>query len=378
MYDRIFTPLKGHSYFLFGPRATGKSSWLKWKHPEAPYFDLLDDVTLFDLLKDSKNLESRIPKNYKGPIIIDEVQKLPKLLNEVHRLIEKNKNWKFILTGSSARKIKRHDVNLLAGRALYESFFPLTAFELKDDFDLKKALLYGMLPKVWVESHPEAFLKSYLLTYVDQEVKLEGLSRNIFEFNRFLEGASLSQGQPLNITKVGADCGVERRTTTNYFEILEDLLIAHRVPLFSKRTKRDLIKHNKFYFFDVGLYRILRPRGPLDSDSEILGSSVETLVFQHLMAYNKLFRWDYEISYWHTRTHLEVDFILYGPKGFFAIEVKSSSRLRADDFKGLLEFKKDYKEAQLMMLYGGERKYFDNDILVLPLSEFFRTGHELF
>lgn len=378
MYDRVFTPLKGHSYFLFGPRATGKSSWLKSKYPEAPYFDLLDDVTLFDLQKDSKNLESRVPKSYKGPIIIDEVQKLPQILDQVHRLIEKNKHWKFILTGSSARKIKRQDVNLLAGRALHESFFPLTACELKDDFDLKKALLYGMLPKVWVESHPAAFLKSYLLTYVDQEVKLEGLSRNISEFNRFLEGASLSQGQPLNITKVGADCGVERRTTTNYFEILEDLLIAHRIPLFSKRAKRDLIKHNKFYFFDVGLYRTLRPRGPLDSDSEILGSSLETLIFQHLFAYNKLFRWDYEIAYWHTRTHIEVDFVLYGPKGFFAIEVKSSSRIRADDFKGLLEFKKDYKEAQLILLYGGDRKYYENDLLVLPITEFFRTGHKLF
>lgn len=378
MYDRIFKPLKGKSYFLFGPRSTGKSSWLKLNYPDAIYFDLLDDSIYFDLERDSKVLHSRIPKNYSGEIILDEVQKLPKLLDEVHRLIEENKKLKFILSGSSARKLKRQGVNLLAGRALYEKFFPLTAFELDSEFSLKKALKYGMLPKVWTESEPEAYLKSYILTYVDQEVKLEGLSRNIPEFNKFLQAASFSQGQPLNISKVSADCGVERRSVTNYFEILEDLLIAQRLPLFSKRAKRELIKHDKFYFFDCGVFRILRPRGPLDSEEELLGASAETLVLQHLVAYNSLLRWNYEISYWHTKNHIEVDLILYGEKGFHAIEVKSSSRLRKEDFDGLLEFKKDYKEAKLLFLYGGNRQYYENDILVMPLEDFFKTTHKIF
>lgn len=378
MYDRIFKPLKSSSYFLFGPRSTGKSSWLKTNYPKAIYFDLLDETVVFDLQRDIKLIESSVPSNYSGPIIIDEVQKLPKLLDEIHRLIEKNKNWKFILSGSSARKLKRVGTNLLAGRALYEKFFPLTSLELGNDFDLIKACRFGMLPQVWTSKNEEAFLKSYILTYIDQEVKLEGFSRNIPEFHRFLEAASFSQGQPLNISKISSDCGVERRTVTNYFNLLEDLLISYRVPVFSKRAKRELITHNKFYFFDAGVFHTLRPRGPLDSKTEILGAAIETLVFQHLMAYNNLLRWNFEIYFWHTRNHIEVDFILYGPQGFYAIEVKTSSKLRKEDFVGLLEFKKDFKEAELFLFYGGDKKFYQDGIHIIPLKEFFDKGHNLF
>lgn len=378
MYDRIFKPLKSHSFFIFGPRATGKSFWLKKEYPQAPYFDLLDDEVLFDLQGDPKSLARKIPSDYHGAIIVDEVQKLPKLLDEIHRLMELHKKWIFVLSGSSARKLKRHGVNLLASRALYEKFFPLTAQELGADFNLKKALQYGMLPKVWTEPHPEAILKSYILTYIDQEVKLEGIIRNISQFNKFLQAASFSQGQPLNISRVSSDCGVERRTVTNYFEILEDLLIAHRIPIFSKRAKRSLIKHDKFYFFDVGIFQILRPRGLLDSESEIIGSAAETLVFQHLNAYNSLYRWNYELFYWHSRSHIEVDFILYGKKGFHAIEVKSGSQVRKNDLIGLKEFRKDYKEAKLITLYGGDRRYYESDILIMPLADFFKEAHQMF
>ncbi len=372
MYDRIFKAPAHQSFLLLGPRGTGKSSWLTNQFKNAPYFDLLDESTLFDLQRNSGLIYERLPENYKGPVIIDEVQKLPKLLDEVHRLIEKKKGLQFILSGSSARKLKRDGVNLLAGRAAYERFHPLTVDELGSDFNLKKAITHGLLPTVWNESNPTNYLKAYVLTYVDQEVKLEGLSRNITEFNRFLQAASFSQGQPLNVSRVASDCGVERRSVSNYFEILEDILIATRLPVFSRRAKRKLITHDKFYFFDCGVFQTLRPRGPLDSDNEINGAAIETLLLQNLMAYNDLKKWNYQIFYWHSRQHTEVDFILYGSRGLFAIEIKSSSYLRDQDFDGLQEFKSDYPEAQCLMLYTGTKEYLHKKIRVASLNTFLK------
>ena len=372
MYARFFTPPKRESYLLLGPRGTGKSSWLTANYKKAPYFDLLDEATLFDLQRDSSLLFSRLPEQYKGPVIVDEVQKLPKLLDEVHRLIEKKLGLQFVLSGSSARKLKREGVNLLAGRAEIEKFHPLVVEELGSDFDLRKALRSGLLPSIWANDPSPNYLKAYVLTYVDQEVKWEGLSRNIPEFNRFLQAASFSQGQPLNASKVSADCGVERRSVSNYFDILEDILVANRVSIFSRRAKRNLIKHDKFYFFDCGVFQTIRPKGPLDSENEINGATLETLVYQNILALNDLKKWDYQIFYWHTRDHIEVDFVLYGPRGLFAIEVKASSHVRNEDYKGLLEFKKDYPEAECILLYGGSKDYMHEKIHVRSLDNFLR------
>lgn len=371
MFARLFSA-PDRSFLLLGPRGTGKSSWLQATYPDHPTFDLLDDDVLFDLSRDVHTLERRLPPRYQGTVVIDEVQKLPKLLDEVHRLIEQKRGLSFVLSASSARKLKRTGANLLAGRAAYERFHPLVAEELADEFNLKKALKQGLLPRGWNRDAPREFLKSYVMTYVNEEVKLEGLSRRIPEFNRFLEAASLSQGQPLNVSQVAADAGVERRTVSNYFEILEDILLAQRLPIFSRRAKRNLIKHNKFFFFDCGVFQTIRPRGPLDIDSEINGAALETLVLQHLRALNDLKRWEYQISYWRTRTHAEVDFVLYGPRGLVAIEVKSGSRVRETDFSGLKTFSEDYPEAECILLYTGSREYQHDGIAIRCVEPFLR------
>lgn len=378
MYDRIFRLDSEQSSFIFGPRGTGKTSWLKKHFPDAPYFDLLDQEIFYDLSRHQNQLEKRIPANYNGPVIIDEVQKIPSILDEVHRLVESQKKIKFILTGSSARKLKQQGVNLLAGRARVHHLYPLTAMELGKDFNLKKALTDGMLPAVWTQKNAKSFLKSYVTTYIEQEVKLEGLTRDSLAFQKFLETASFSQGAPLNISAVASEAGIERRTVTNYFDILKDLLLSYELPIFSKRAKRDLIKHRKFYFFDCGIFHTLRPKGPLDSDHELNGIALETLVLQELKALNDYLDWNYALSYWHTKGHAEVDFVLYGERGLHAIEVKKSSRLRDDDFSGLELFREDYKMANLMLLYGGDRAYSNNGIKVIPLEQFFKNCRTYF
>lgn len=371
MFDRIFSPPRA-SFFLIGPRGTGKSSWLNATFRDAPYFDLLDDGTHYDLQRDVSVLQRRLAPGYRGPVVIDEVQKLPKLLDEVHRLIEQKRGLHFILSGSSARKLKRDGANLLAGRASYERFYPLVAEEIGSTFSIRKALIHGMLPRIWNEDTPPNFLKSYVLTYIEQEVRLEGISRRIPEFNRFLASAALSQGQPLNISRVAADCGVERRSVSNYFDVLEDILLARRLAIFSRRAKRALASHDKFYLFDCGVFQTIRPRGPLDSEPEITGAALETLVFQHLCALNDLKRWDYQIFYWRTRNHVEVDFVLYGSRGFVAIEIKSGANVRGEDLHGLRTFAEDYPEAQCILLYGGTRDYQHDNIQIRSVDKFLR------
>ncbi|OFZ83467.1 MAG: hypothetical protein A2583_04545 [Bdellovibrionales bacterium RIFOXYD1_FULL_53_11] len=377
MYDRIFKPEKQSSFFIFGARGTGKTSWLGSHYKSAIFFDLLEAETLFDLRSDHNNLEKRIPPGYRGAVIIDEVQKLPLILDEVHRLIEKNKRLQFVLTGSSARKLKRSGVNLMAGRALVRNFYPLTAEELGSDFNISKALKTGLLPAAYTSENPDSFLKAYVLTYLDVEVRLEGLAKDMMDFTRFLQAASFSQGSLLNVSTVASDCAIERRTVSNYFELLRDILLSYELPVFSKRAKRELIKHRKFYFFDAGVFRILRPRGPLDSESEMSGPAMETLVLQELMAINSYNELGYEISTWHTKNHEEVDFVLYGPKGFFAIEVKSGSRFRESEAHCLELFAGDYPQAHLLYLYGGDRHFSHGKIEVMPLDKFFKNCKKL-
>jgi predicted AAA+ superfamily ATPase len=370
MYTRIFNPPDSASYFIFGPRGTGKTSWLKHRYKDAVYFDLLKNSLFNDLRAKPNRLWDIIPKSYRGPIIIDEIQKVPALLDEIHsQMNEKKTQWQFILTGSNARKLRRTGVNLLAGRLRVKNFYPLIASELSTDFNLKKSVQYGMLPEVWTSSDPAEFLEGYLQVYVDQEVRLEGLVRNIEDFSRFLEAASLSQGSILNISNVSSDCSVPRKTVQTYFEILEDLLLAYRIPVFQKKSKRELIKHNKFYFFDCGLFQTIRPKGILDADSEINGAALETLVLSHLKAVNDLCSLKYDLFFWHTKNHLEVDFILYGEKGLIAIEVKSSSSIREGDLHGLQCFKEDYPRAKLLFIYGGTNQT-QGDITVINAEDF--------
>ncbi len=362
------------SFFLFGPRGTGKTSWLKENFKNATYIDLLEDEIFNQLLANPGKLLNYIPENKKNEfVIIDEIQKVPKLLDEVHRLIEL-KNLKFILTGSNARKLKRVGVNLLAGRALTYEMYPLTATELKKDFDLKRALQYGTLPLSITGDEPKKFLQSYVRTYLKEEIQGEGLTRNLEAFARFLQTASFSQGAPLVISNIASEAGINRKVVEDYFSILRDLLLSVELPIFTKRSKRELITKRKFYYFDAGVYRSLRPVGPLDSDAEINSFALETLVLNEIRVLNDQMEMGYELFYWHTKDHLEVDFVIYGAKGFRAFEVKSAATIQSKDLQGLREFKKDYPQAKLYLLYGGsEEKVMESTIHLVPVTKFFKN-----
>ena len=367
MYSRLIKSPENKSFFLFGPRGTGKTTWVKQAFPNAVYIDLLESRLFNDLLADPQRLVNFIPNNFNDWIIIDEVQKIPELLNEVHRLIEKHK-YKFILTGSSARKLRRKGPNLLAGRALNYSMHPLTTIELGKDFDLNHSLMFGNLPSVYVESNPKDYLESYIKTYLQEEIQQEGLTRNLSRFSRFLEAASFSQGSVLNILEVSRECAIERKVVENYFTILEDLLLAYKVPIFTKRAKRRLVAHPKFYFFDVGIYRTLRPMGPLDAPEEVEGISFESLLFQELKAINDYYGLGYKIYYWRTSNNLEVDFVLYGERGLKAFEIKRRGRVSSSELRGLKTFLKDYPTAKAYYIYGAERRMSEGDIDIIPLD----------
>jgi predicted AAA+ superfamily ATPase len=363
------------SFFLFGPRGTGKSSWVQGRLPGAIYFDLLASDVYLELLAAPALLGERIPPRHRSWVVLDEVQKIPELLDEVHRLIE-NRKLRFALTGSSARKLRRKGVNLLAGRAAMLAMHPLTCSELGTSFDARRSLSFGQLPTVYVRREANAvrdYLKSYVKAYLHEEVQQEGLTRNLAAFGRFLEAASFSQAAPLNITAVARDCQVERKIVEGYFSILEDLLLAVRLPVFAKRARREVTAHPKFYFFDAGVFRAIRPRGPLDSDGEIDGAAFETLVFQEIRALNDYLDLDYTLYFWRTRTGLEVDFILYGERGLVAIEAKSAPRIRSGDLDGLLAFLAEYPMARAYFVYGGSRAFQEGPIRVLPLGDFLRS-----
>ncbi|MBI5554975.1 MAG: ATP-binding protein [Elusimicrobia bacterium] len=368
MYPRIIKHSKEKSFFLFGPRGTGKTTWVKSSFPQAVFIDLLESEIYNDLLANPQRLERFIPRDFKEWIIIDEVQRIPAILHEVHRLIEKNR-YCFILTGSSARKLRQRGVNLLAGRALKYSFHPLTAVELGNDFNLQRSLKYGQLPSVYIESDPKSYLESYVETYLREEIQQEGLTRNLSAFSRFLETASFSQGAVLNASAVARECAIERKVVENYFAILDDLMIGYRLPVFTKKAKRRVIAHHKFYFFDVGVYRTVRPSGPLDLPEEMAGAALETLVFQELRAINDSLRLGYDLFYWRTADQVEVDFILYGEKGIMAIEVKRTNRITEQMTHGLKTFLKDYPQAEAYLFYGGNRPIYEGKITILPIQE---------
>lgn len=368
MYSRLLEPPDHKSFFLFGPRGTGKTWWVQKTFPKALYLDLLETELYTQLLARPERLNELIPPNFDEWIIIDEVQKIPALLQEVHRLIE-HRGLRFVLTGSSARSLRRKGINLLAGRALTCHMHPLTAIELGKAFDLQKALTFGTLPSIPSEVDPRAYLEAYVKTYLREEVLQEGLTRNLGTFSRFLEVASFSQSSALNITEVARESAIPRKTVEGYFDLLEDLLLSFRLPVFTKRAKRKLAAHPKFYFFDAGVYRTLRPKGPLDSAEEINGAALETLVIQQLRAINDAYQLGYELFYWRTATGLEVDFIAYGPNGLHAIEVKRSRNIGPKDLKGLKAFGKDYPEAKLTLFYGGSREEFRDNVQILPIAE---------
>ena len=321
-------------------------------------------------------MEDLIPKGFTDFVVLDEVQRIPLILNEVHRLIETNKT-KFILTGSSARKLRKGGENLLAGRALTYYMHPLTAVELGNDFNLEKSLTFGQLPSAYTEEEPQNYLDSYVKTYLEEEISQEGLTRNLSDFARFLEVASFSQGSTLNTSEIARDTMVKRKTAESYFKILEDLLIGYRVSAFVKRAKRKLVAHSKFYFFDTGVYKTIRPTGVLDSPEAIDGVILESLLFQDLLTVNHALNFKYKMYYYKTTTGLEVDFVLYGERGIRAFEVKRTPNPDSSDIKSLRLFLEEYPEAKATLVYGGSRRLHLDNIDVIPIEEALKTLPEL-
>jgi len=372
MYARLLAPNREVSFFLFGPRGTGKSHWARTNFPDAIYLDLLD-VDLFTGLQAAPHrLEGLVSVDESATIVIDEIQKVPALLDEVHRLIE-TAGRRFVLTGSSARKLRRGGVNLLAGRARTRYLHPLVAEELGDDFSVDHAVRFGLLPSVHVQPDPADYLRGYVATYLKEEVQQEGLTRNLGAFSRFLEAAAFSQGSPLNVSEVARECSVHRKVVEEYFHILDDLLLSVRLPVFSRKAKRKLVAHPKFYFFDAGVFRAIRAKGPLDRPEEIDGAALETVVLQLLRALNDYRGFGYDLHYWRTRNGAEVDFVLYGERGIRALEVKRASSVRSEDLRGLRAFLDEYPQARALLFYGGERRYHEGGIEVIPLEEGLRS-----
>jgi uncharacterized protein len=248
----------------------------------------------------------------------------------------------------------------------------MSAVELGADFRLNRALRYGLLPAAVADEKPEKYLESYVRTYLEQEVMQEGLTRNLSAFARFLEAASFSQAGVLSISGVARECGVDRKVAESYFGILEDLLIATRLPPFTKRSKRRLVAHPKFFFFDVGVFRTLRPAGPLDSPEEAEGPACETLLLQNLLAVNDALGLGYKAYYWRTSNQAEVDLVLYGKRGLLAFEVKRGSRVTPEALSGLKSFARDYPMARLIFANGGKRRMQLEKIEVWPLEDLLR------
>ena len=369
---RLFRAPAG-SFFLFGPRGTGKSTWLRREFPRALTIDFLDPETVRAYSARPERLREAV-EGAPGArqVVIDEIQRVPELLNVVHQLIEEKHRGplQFILTGSSARKLKRTGVNLLGGRLLLKTMHPFMAAELGARFDLERSLEFGMLPLVLGSGAPAETLRSYAALYVREEVQAEGLVRNMGDFSRFLESVSFSQGSVLSMAEVARECEVERRTADGYLDILEDLLLGFRVQVFNKRAKRILVRHPKFYYADVGVFRSIRPRGPLDASSEIGGACLEGLVAQHLRAWIAYGRGAHSLGYWRTKSGTEVDFIVYGDHAFVAIEVKHARSVSVKDLRPLRAFLEDYPAAKACLVYRGKARVRIGGIACVPCGDF--------
>lgn len=364
------------SFFLFGPRGTGKSLLIHHLFPQALRLDLLDPETFRRYASHPERLRELVTaQTTTQQVVLDEIQKVPALLDVVHQLIERHSTIQFILTGSSARKLKRTGVNLLAGRALNLTLHPFMAAELGKQFNLAKSLQLGLLPLVWFAEQPRESLRAYLTLYLKEEVQQEALVRNIGSFTRFLEIMSFSHAATLNLANIARECSVNQKTVSGYIAVLEDLLLAYRLPIFQQRAKRKLSAHDKFYLFDAGVFRALRPSGPLDSTPELDGQALEGMVIEHIRAWNAYRGKPNTLYYWRTRSGVEIDCVLYGADGLWACEVKNSTTISPADLRGLRSFQSDYPECNVCLLYRGQERLNKRGVLCLPVESFFQKLH---
>ncbi|OGV49687.1 MAG: AAA family ATPase [Legionellales bacterium RIFCSPHIGHO2_12_FULL_42_9] len=374
----------GQSAFLWGARKTGKSTYLSEHYPEAVYYDLLKTDEYARLLASPHLLREELnaidSSKMQFPVIIDEIQKIPQLLNEVHWLIE-HKHIGFILCGSSARKLKRGAANLLGGRAWRFNFYPLIYKEIPN-FDLLRALNQGLLPSHYLSDQFTRMLRAYVNDYLTEEIQAEGMVRNLPAFARFMELVGFTNGQMLNYANIARDCGVDAKTVKEYYQILNDTLIGYLIYPFHKKIKRELIQATpKFYLFDVGVANYLKRREIKLLKGDQAGEAFEQFILMELMAFHGLHELDLPIQYWRSKNGFEVDFIL--DNGQIAIEVKLSPTPDVSDIKGLRTYCDDYKPSYAIVVCQTTRKRViecDNGVVIsiLPWQDFLENlwnGH---
>ena len=351
------------SYFLLGPRQTGKSFLIRQTLPGVRVFDLLDSPTYLTLSRNPERIAEEITER-DTLVVIDEVQRLPQLLNEVHRLIE-SRHVRFLLTGSSARKLRGGGVNLLGGRARTQYLHPLTSHELGDEFELARAAERGLLPSIYFSDDPRADLEAYAGTYLQQEIVAEGATRDAPAFSRFLKVAALCNSTIVNFTKVANDAQVARTTVYEYFEILKDTLVLHELPAWRKSLKRKPLSSSKYYFFDAGVVAALQGR-LFRSETPEFGQAFETIIFHELAAHR-----DYgasePLAYWRSTSGFEVDFLI---GDHTAIEVKATRNVSQQDLKSLLALAEERKFRALVCVSLEARPRKAGAVTVLPCNEF--------
>ncbi len=373
MYTRLL-PLPDHSFFLFGPRGTGKTTWLRTALPGARWFDLVRTEETLRLMRSPGLFRQSVEALPPGWVVVDEVQKLPELLDEVHGLISEYGNrYRFALSGSSARKLRRLDVNLLAGRAINRTFFPLTGTELQYEFESDDLLGFGTLPKVRSEPvHAVDILEAYVANYIKEEIQQEALVKNLGSFTRFLEVAALMNGQVVNVSGIARDAGVARPTVQRYFDTLVGTLIGVWLPAWRRRHKVKEIAHPKFYFFDTGVVRSIlqKLRDPIESAER--GPLLETLVLHELRAWMAIGNTGGSLSYWRTPSGSEADFIWTRGSTSIGFEIKAARAWRSESGRVLQELLDEKVIQRAFGVYLGGEVLRQGPIEVLPLKEFMR------
>ncbi len=378
MFKRIINPSKSKSWFLFGPRQTGKSTYVtSLLSPKDLYIDLLPQRSFLDYAKNPGRIREEILahlQQHKDPIcVIDEVQKIPSLLDEVHELIE-SKGIRFILTGSSARKLRRGGANLLAGRAYTYHFFPLVFAELGNQFELNKALRVGCLPVLWKSNDEDyrEFLMSYTETYLREEVAAEGLVRNIGPFSHFLDIAAANDGETVNYSNIARECSVSVKTAQEYYRILEDTFLAFKLPAWRRSQRKRLVAHPRYYLFDTGVTNALAHTLDKQLNPQIKGRRFEQFVINQIMAIIHYRRLDYQLYYWRTNHGAEVDLLIcQGSRILCAIEIKSSRSIVKEQLEGLRRFLEEHPEVPAFVLgHKQNLRQLATNIIVMNWDEF--------
>lgn len=370
-YDRIqkILDVQDDSVFLWGARQAGKSTLVKKLFPNAIFYDLLKSDEYYRLMRRPQLLrEELLSFDENTLVVIDEIQKIPALLDEVHWLIVNN-GIRFILCGSSARKLKRVGTNLLGGRALSVSLFPLVSAEIPD-FDLFHAINNGMIPRHYMSKNPQKRLEAYIGVYLKEEIQEEAVVRQLSSFNRFLDVAAQCDGEMINYTNIAQDCGVSAVTIKEYFNILEQTLIGYMIPAFTLTKKRRAITTRKFYYFDIGVVNHLLNRSNLQPGSIDFGHAFEHFMIQEIIAYLSYYDKREKLSYWRTAGGYEVDAIIGDAR--VAIEFKSSDEVQSKHTKGLKAFEEDFPEARKIIVSLDRNKRILNGIEVIPATEFLK------